>query len=216
MRKSLSIISLSCLLLTACQQSVVTTIDPVHAQSTESSNSIIGEACDGHDHFQGVKLSGNTRFVLTADIRDVSSGQPAPMMTLKAPIYEGISRLPAISYVPNHCQGGALKTEAYYEDGKLYVDYVVEVQPSGVNKPSIINNRILVNQDTGLGRDSYGFKIQNASYAINLSVAPGPLWDVEQNEKKIQQDEKDFENAGFAKPLPDERPGRTLQDVMQK
>jgi len=196
--------------LCACTAPPIYPVPPM-AQQLAPSDSILGEACDGHDPSAGLRLSGHTLLVVRVDVSTLAgAGNEVPYARIAAPAGEGISQMarPAFSGHPGPeaCGGTAVWTVVRRENGVLYLDWRLEVAPPGGSgtlpaEPWRITGRAPVDQ-------AFGHQM-----VARLTAAPGPVFVADQHRREAAEAAARHPYPMFAAPLPDERPYRTLDDV---
>jgi hypothetical protein len=208
--------------LCACTQTkVVDSFYPGrHAQELSASNSMLGEACDGHDASDSIRLPGHTRFYVHADVLDLSGGTRRRAVLIAGPADEGISQIahPVFTGVPGPaaCGGHALRTIALRENGVLYLDWTLELAPppgaSGTD-PWEVQGRSRFNEASGTTSGETAFVAFGTPMLVRVTASPGPVWVEEKREELARAAAARHPYPTFATPLPDERPGLTLDDV---
>lgn len=193
-----------------------------HAQELAASNSMLGEACDGHDARHSLRLSGNTFLTADFDINRVIFGAEVPFAHIAGPVTKGTSQMahPVFSgqHGPEACSGAAIRTIVRRENGAVYVDWVLELAsalPKDELRPADpwrVTGRTHV-ADDGYARDTVAFTAEGNPMIAHLRIAPGVAWITFQNKERSDAYEALHPSPQVASQLPDERPGRTLEDV---
>jgi hypothetical protein len=192
-----------------------------HAQELSPSNSMLGEACDGHDASDSVRLPGHTRFYVHADVFDLSGGTRRRAVLIAGPADEGLSQVahPAFTGVPGQssCGGHALRTFARRENGALYLDWALELAPPpgqpGATTPWEVSGRSRFDTATGTASGETAFVAFGTPMLVRIAASPGPVWVAEKRAELARAAIARHPYPSFAAPLPDERPGLTLDDV---
>ena len=193
-----------------------------HAQETMPSNTMLGEACDGHDYAHSLRMSGNTYLTADFTVTEVTGGMEVPYTRIASPVgKEDVQMVrPEFSggYGPEACGGAAVRAVYRWENDQAFVDWVLELAPapSGYSRrpadPWRVRGRTPVPR-TGYATGQVAFEIAGRPMIARVQFKPGRIWIEQQNEYRAKRLEELHPVPRVAAPLPDERPGRTLDDV---
>lgn len=196
--------------------------DASPAQRVMPSNSMLGEACDGHDSSGSLRLSGHTYLTADFNVDAVVFGSQIPYGKISSPVTKGTSQMASPLFSgqpgPENCTGLAVRTTVRREGLNVFMDWVMEITPKSgsdvrPSDPYRVVGRTAV-PDNGYATDTVAFELDGKPMLVHLHLMPGTVWVAEQNEWHIKQMDVENPMPGMAaSPLPDELPGRTLYDV---
>lgn len=197
---------------------VVLSYQARHVQRLAPSNSMLGEACDGHDHTAGVRLGGNTLLKVQADLMAIENGTEVPAGRINAPASEAVSQMVRPLFAKTDgapsCGGLALRTVVRTELGIRYLEWQLEYAPApgdgGGTDPWMVSGRAMVDAERGIAGETAPFEVDGRQLVARIWAAPGPAWVAEQRQAKAKLA---VQPGRFGRAMPDERPGQTLKDV---
>jgi hypothetical protein len=215
--------SLLALGLSGCQ---TTYIADSQAQRLDPTTSFIATACSGENPTSSQELRGHSLMYLSASIHTiVANSISMPYASIASPVDYADSRMTQIRFEPSamaRCSGTSLQTKLVRELGRVWLDYDLEIAPDTlVGKTDPISNswrfrgRIKVNPTTASGYSHQNFQAFGREFVVDLNVTPGPIWLKEIHDLRAKEASEKAESMSYGKPLPDEMPGRTLEDVMR-
>lgn len=207
----------------------------------KNDGAVIQELCDGHSDPQ--QWDGELSFVAKMDVYALEGGLLSGkhrILTAAFPVGHGLTVTGALDRKGDNplvheavCHGAVMQSLYHYEHDRPFVDWVVTMAPYEVQpdkgtpfSPQSWNasGRISIDVQTGKGSGSFmwspgpGQTISGSSSLMTeITITPGPQWTREYNEVR----NKEFEAAhsakaiGGASALPDEEPGRTLDEDMK-
>lgn len=210
---------LAALLLAGCQAAPlpapVDHVPGVRSERLAPGTSMLGEACDGHDPEMGLRVKGQSLVYVDVDIRLIANGTETPYAHGAAPgDYSGSQvASPRRGGVPSSsCPGVALRTHVFAGDHGFTLDYDVELAPAtGGPAPAWrVQGRFPLALD-GSGSKRFGFRAGGRAFAAYITSIPGPLWLADPVTRDVRGI-VDEPVKSWGSPLPDEIPGRTLQE----
>jgi hypothetical protein len=209
--------------LTACSAPLPIVYPGSHAQETMPSNTMLGEACDGHDYADSIRLSGDTYLTADFKVSTISAmGAEVPYTAISSPVSKATSQMARPEFSgrsgPEACGGVAVRTVYRWENDKPYVDWVLELAPRPDDAGKLPADPWRVRGRTplptsGYARDEVAFHMAGQSMIARLELKPGRVWIEQQNAWRAKRLEDMHPVPRVAAPLPDERPGLTLDDV---
>lgn len=196
-------------------------LDGSHAQRMESGGSMLGEACDGHDHSASTRLSGRSYLYVGARLTQIGSeGWEKPHSSIVGPASRGAAQQiarPVFSGQPGKasCSGLALRTRVTRENGDLFLDWRVEIGVPGGDpaEPWRVSGRSPIDEAQGTASALRSFHVAGTPMILRINATPGPVFAAERVARESLEAQARHPAPAFASPLPDERPGRTLEDV---
>lgn len=189
-----------------------------HAQQLSPSNSMLGEACDGHSPSAGVKLGGNTLLKVSADLMAIENGSEVPAGRINAPASEAVSQMVrpkfAVAGGAPACGGLALRTVVRTELGVRYLEWRLEYAPAAgdslTTDPWMVSGRAMVDAQRGIAGETAAFEVNGRQLLARIWAEPGAAWIAERRHERATVSAP---RTRFGRSMPDERPGQTLRDV---
>lgn len=218
----LSAVTLPLLALSACAQGpIIDRPGTAHAQRLAPSSSMIGEACDGHHPTHGLRLRGHSLLHVTARVNEVVGGREVLFAQGAAPADFATSAFPRPVFMARQdgraaCAGVALKTVVRKErGGPMVVAWDLEVaMPNGERVPADawrVQGETTV--EDGKGARRVGFSGGGRDFVAYIAATPGPAWIAAERTRAGQAAAAATFVPAVGRALPDELPGRTLDDV---
>ncbi len=193
-----------------------------HAQKLDPMNSMIGRACDGLDNGTQLQLSGSTWLTADFHVASVDAGFEHPYGAISGSVTRGISQMVAPIYSGHEkvaeCTGMAVRTIVRRERSNVFMDWTLELTPpldQTVGLPAdpwTVSGHTLI-PASGYADDMVAFHLAGRPMIVRLKVSPGTVWVEKQNAERIKEMNATHPMSDVATPLPDEQPGRTLEDA---
>ena len=218
------------LTLAACScapPSVFTIAHTGQEQRLDPGNSMLGPACDGTAPDGGIRMSGHAWSYVDVTVAARDGAGFRPYATGAAPADFGVTRFPRPlhSSVGGHvsCSGIAMKTvvrrDGYGDQDGLHLDFDLEVAPTigdGATRLPVDPTRVrgMFPLVGGYGDGQIAFDVGGREMVATLHVHPGPEYRRAEVRAVAAAANPPEAFGNRAKPLPDEKPGRTLDDVM--
>lgn len=190
-------------------------------------NSMIGPACNGIASDEGLKLSGHAWSYVDVTIVQRDGAGFKPYAEGAAPADFNVTTFPRPIYSTGTgalaCSGLAMKTiirrDGYEDTAGMHVDFDLEVAPTPGNggtrlpaDPTRVRGRFELTR--GYGDGQVAFSAGGRELVATLHAHPGPEFRRAEVRSTSAAANPPESFAGRAKLLPDEQPGRTLDDVM--
>ena len=209
----------------ACvQQPRTVPVNLEHAQQVPAPNTMLGEACDGHDHTAGVHLYGDSLLGLAVSLDEITPDGMRPFASGAVPADFASQSLPRPVFLQGAttatCGGVALRShlrQDYENPDRLFLDWVLEVAilpPAAGHLPADpYRTTGTIEVLSGHGSAQTRFAAGGRPLVARLSVAPGTGWRALQAARAAHAADAAV-YPSYARPLPDELPGRTLGDAV--
>lgn len=206
--------------LVACAQGpIIDRTDSSHAQRLAPDVSMLGEACDGHHPTHGVRLRGHSLLLVSARVNEVIGGREVAFAQGAAPADFATSALPRPIFMVRGdgraaCAGVALRTVVRQDrDGPMMLAWDLELGLPGGRIPA---DAWRVRGETpvrdGSGSTRMGFSADGRDFVAYVSTTQGPAW-LAAERIRAGRAAAVHSTPSVGRPLPDEQPGRTLDDV---
>jgi hypothetical protein len=221
MKARLIALMLPALALGACaEQHPVDAVPGVHAQRLAPSTSDIAASCSGQSPTLATALPSDGLYVVTATVREIVDGAERPYGWLSAPADVDVSRLTRPDFDGRKavaaCAGMALKTVVVRSGGASAVEYALEVAPApgeGSVLPADAHRvRGSLTMSTDHVFERVGFSMGGRDFVAYVAADAGPGLERERAHAAYKAADEAMAK-GYGTMLPDERPGRTLDDV---